>query len=123
MIPRPPEPTRTDTLFPYTTLFLSPRPVQRLGHRQMAHVLRCIAAVRRPFLVRAGRGKHDGDVSEFRIGLGVGFIDEDRQTLAKHRSALLVAAAAKDAATGNQCGCRQNKYYALHSVAPASPAA
>src|SRR3546814_1101383 len=89
----------------------------------MAHVLRCIAAGLRPFLVRAGRGKHDGDVSEFRIGLGVGFIDEDRQTLAKHRSALLVAAAAKDAATGNQCGCRQNKYYALHSVAPASPAA
>src|SRR3546814_10059916 len=83
----------------------------------MAHVLRCIAAGLRPFLVRAGRGKHDGDVSEFRIGLGVGFIDEDRQTLAKHRSALLVAAAAKDAATGNQCGCRQNKYYALHSVA------
>src|SRR3546814_19484385 len=83
----------------------------------MAHVLRCIAAGLRPFLVRAGRGKHDGDVSEFRIGLGVGFIDEDRQTLAKHRSALLVAAAATDAATGNQCGCRQNKYYALPSVA------
>src|SRR3546814_12708486 len=30
MIRRPPRSTRTDTLFPYTTLFRSPRPAKRL---------------------------------------------------------------------------------------------
>src|SRR3546814_11231023 len=33
MIRRPPRSTRTDTLFPYTTLFRSPQP-QRLQHRE-----------------------------------------------------------------------------------------
>src|SRR3546814_3108408 len=31
MIRRPPRSTRTDTLFPYTTLFRSPRPAQMAG--------------------------------------------------------------------------------------------
>src|SRR3546814_13980827 len=33
MIRRPPRSTRTDTLFPYTTLFRSPRPAQSLHQR------------------------------------------------------------------------------------------
>src|SRR3546814_4857900 len=36
MIRRPPRSTRTDTLFPYTTLFRSVVDVRRLGRRQMA---------------------------------------------------------------------------------------
>src|SRR3546814_1299802 len=37
MIRRPPRSTRTDTLFPYTTLFRSPQPEQRVRHgRQCA---------------------------------------------------------------------------------------
>src|SRR3546814_9137848 len=34
MIRRPPRSTRTDTLFPYTTLFRSTHPVQRFGRGQ-----------------------------------------------------------------------------------------
>src|SRR3546814_12162971 len=37
MIRRPPRSTRTDTLFPYTTLFRSPRPLRRPG-TDLAHV-------------------------------------------------------------------------------------
>src|SRR3546814_18502589 len=33
MIRRPPRSTRTDTLFPYTTLFRSPQPLERLRAR------------------------------------------------------------------------------------------
>src|SRR3546814_8935041 len=44
MIRRPPRSTRTDTLFPYTTLFRSPPPIQivvggRSGSQQDAHTL------------------------------------------------------------------------------------
>src|SRR3546814_2964212 len=40
MIRRPPRSTRTDTLFPYTTLFRSHRGVHRRGHRQRERRLR-----------------------------------------------------------------------------------
>src|SRR3546814_3440843 len=46
MIRRPPRSTRTDTLFPYTTLFRSPRP-QCCGLRPSLDLLLCL---------RAGRG-------------------------------------------------------------------
>src|SRR3546814_3248691 len=36
MIRRPPRSTRTDTLFPYTTLFRSPRPCPAVGWREAA---------------------------------------------------------------------------------------
>src|SRR3546814_1142629 len=38
MIRRPPRSTRTDTLFPYTTLFRSPRAFQRGEHHRPWHV-------------------------------------------------------------------------------------
>src|SRR3546814_11709536 len=38
MIRRPPKSTRTDTLFPYTTLFRSLRP--RIGEEHLGHALR-----------------------------------------------------------------------------------
>src|SRR3546814_1319778 len=45
MIRRPPRSTRTDTLFPYTTLFRSARPRRHLRagglRRQRPHALRC----------------------------------------------------------------------------------
>src|SRR3546814_5135926 len=41
MIQRPPRSTRTDTLFPYTTLFRSPQPALRALRR-----LRAVAALR-----------------------------------------------------------------------------
>src|SRR3546814_2389873 len=37
MIRRPPRSTRTDTLFPYTTLFRSPQPERGGEHRQQQH--------------------------------------------------------------------------------------
>src|SRR3546814_19352179 len=37
MIRRPPRSTRTDTLFPYTTLFRSPRQAWRAARRRTAH--------------------------------------------------------------------------------------
>src|SRR3546814_8765554 len=40
MIRRPPRSTRTDTLFPYTTLFRSPHPYLRRGHSGGQYTLR-----------------------------------------------------------------------------------
>src|SRR3546814_3546266 len=67
MIRRPPRSTRTDTLFPYTTLFRSPRgPVHRRGpgvaggpafaHPRALHLVRVQGAGRR----NAGRAFHLG---------------------------------------------------------------
>src|SRR3546814_1712522 len=39
MIPRPPRSTRTDTLFPYTTLFRSPGSTQLVSQRETARAL------------------------------------------------------------------------------------
>src|SRR3546814_3340056 len=41
MIRRPPRSTRTDTLFPYTTLFRSPAGARRAGHRHRCLELGC----------------------------------------------------------------------------------
>src|SRR3546814_14194936 len=49
MIRRPPRSTRTDTLFPYTTLFRSPRKAAALGH----------AAIRRKCKRHLGHGRRD----------------------------------------------------------------
>src|SRR3546814_7352764 len=49
MIRRPPRSTRTDTLFPYTTLFRSDRRRHPQVPRQSSHSLRCRE---RPFLAR-----------------------------------------------------------------------
>src|SRR3546814_6697361 len=52
MIRRPPRSTRTDTLFPYTTLFRSPLPGDaiiggiRLGHGLVVHMDECAVAQR-----------------------------------------------------------------------------
>src|SRR3546814_2015623 len=78
MIPRPPRSTRTDTLFPYTTLFRSPaervvRPVVELPHRaRRPRFLRALEA--EPALATAGA------ISEVRA--------DDRTTLARHRRVL-----------------------------------
>src|SRR3546814_15986931 len=40
MLPRPPRSTRTDTLFPYTTLFRSGRQRARVGLRELLHARR-----------------------------------------------------------------------------------
>src|SRR3546814_1914928 len=41
MIRRPPRSTRTDTLFPYTTLFRSPRRIDRMaGHRPFSDLMK-----------------------------------------------------------------------------------
>src|SRR3546814_3102500 len=50
MIRRPPRPTRTDTLFPYTTLFRSDRP----GRDQQAHHDRARHALHRALALRRG---------------------------------------------------------------------
>src|SRR3546814_6172260 len=48
MIRRPPRSTRTDTLFPYTTLFRSPGPLLLVGHHRRGRTGRNRAAGRGP---------------------------------------------------------------------------
>src|SRR3546814_18069102 len=55
MIRRPPRSTRTDTLFPYTTLFRSPAPWPRTGH------LAADAAGARAGIGRVAPGRPVGD--------------------------------------------------------------
>src|SRR3546814_3959329 len=74
MIRRPPRSTRTDTLFPYTTLFRSARAAdERLGARQEGHRRGADACVRRRLgAARSGqyrrrdrrRGSREGGRSE-----------------------------------------------------------
>src|SRR3546814_3085408 len=66
MIRRPPRSTRTDTLFPYTTLFRSGRRAHaRAQHRQRRIAARVRAAGRnRPSLPRRARGTGAGERSE-----------------------------------------------------------
>src|SRR3546814_21027143 len=56
MIRRPPRSTRTDTLFPYTTLFRSVE-ADRIGHRQNPHLAEPAAAF------------HEGEVEGFVLAL------------------------------------------------------
>src|SRR3546814_8548020 len=60
MILRPPRSTRTDTLFPYTTLFRSPADV---GHHQAGVVLRQGGVVEAPLLERPGPEVLQDDVA------------------------------------------------------------
>src|SRR3546814_5478002 len=57
MIRRPPRSTRTDTLFPYTTLFRSPRPVELCRTGGAGGALRLAGPPRRHR--RPGRLPHD----------------------------------------------------------------
>src|SRR3546814_9402992 len=64
MIRRPPRSTRTDTLFPYTTLFRSQRAAQPDQHRDQAQVAdRRIGQHRLQVLLehRSKRAQHEGD--------------------------------------------------------------
>src|SRR3546814_7404280 len=56
MIRRPPRSTRTDTLFPYTTLFRSPRQVEHHGH-----VEHHVAAEHEQLAVREVLHPHDAE--------------------------------------------------------------
>src|SRR3546814_5325842 len=56
MIRRPPRSTRTDTLFPYTTLFRSPRQVEHHGH-----VEHHVAAEHEELAVREVLHPHDAE--------------------------------------------------------------
>src|SRR3546814_12044372 len=74
MVRRPPRPTRTDTLFPYTTLFRS----ERIDRRILAHHLRIAATC-------AGEGSTDDGyvmlqlVRRQRIAkLGIGLLPPER---------------------------------------------
>src|SRR3546814_13489863 len=48
MIPRPPRSTRTDTLFPYTTLFRSADPARIDGPAAAIHLVMKVRAGRKP---------------------------------------------------------------------------
>src|SRR3546814_9965602 len=76
---RPPRSTRTDTLFPYTTLFRSPgrEPVSRIvAHRPLLgrRPERVGNALRRPLVVGRERDPHVA-VVEDRVVLAVGLLD------------------------------------------------
>src|SRR3546814_19734206 len=64
MIPRPPRSTRTDTRFPYTTLFRSPGVLRRLRHDRADHDL-----VRNAALARRGRGAARRGAADGAVGL------------------------------------------------------
>src|SRR3546814_9511302 len=64
MIPRPPRSTRTDTRFPYTTLFRSPGVLRRLRHDRADHDL-----VRHAALARRGRGAARRGAADGAVGL------------------------------------------------------
>src|SRR3546814_11513936 len=74
MIPRPPRSTRTDTLFPYTTLFrslptveeLGAKARQRMGHRngfQIAMAQRVWVADEHGFHAAGGVSRQAGEVA------------------------------------------------------------
>src|SRR3546814_2120711 len=73
MIRRPPRSTRTDTLFPYTTLFRSAEPVQVMAHNAVVHDLPLSSAAR------------IGPLRDPCAGLGVGF---QRERSEEHTSEL-----------------------------------
>src|SRR3546814_5987837 len=63
MIRRPPRSTRTDTLFPYTTLF-RPRTARARGHDRLARGRRCDGGLREDFGTKsAGPHCFDSDSS------------------------------------------------------------
>src|SRR3546814_12042652 len=86
MIRRPPRSTRTDTLFPYTTLFRSARHAhaQRVADRQVDHpldLLRIVIAVL----------EFAGGVETREIGLGGDEVDDARGRVAAEQRALRAA--------------------------------
>src|SRR3546814_19570645 len=54
MIRRPPRSTRTDTLFPYTTLFRSPKPGVSTSKAAPVHLSVSVSAAGAPVTVRTG---------------------------------------------------------------------
>src|SRR3546814_8993223 len=74
MIRRPPRSTRTDTLFPYTTLFRS----EHGGQRQCRHRLH---AVRGKQQGKADAGEQQTDVLDRRIGEQIGRATSELQSL------------------------------------------
>src|SRR3546814_3922609 len=61
MIRRPPRSTRTDTLFPYTTLFRSPQQAEHQGHREVDLDVRPILRKSRGQPDKQRNGGHDTD--------------------------------------------------------------
>src|SRR3546814_10556927 len=68
MIRRPPRSTRTDTLFPYTTLFRSPRPIRREAASAAASVTRTVSRARLRSIEL--EGELEGDLA---CGIGTSF--------------------------------------------------
>src|SRR3546814_2419948 len=99
MIRRPPRSTRTDTLFPYTTLFRSPRlhvgahganrPRQAEGGHGREGVLRCEAG-RRPLLHGAAPARSEEHTSELqslmRISYAVFCLKKKKQSIKQNTS-------------------------------------
>src|SRR3546814_21178940 len=71
MIRRPPRSTRTDTLFPYTTLFRSVR-IQRVDLQLRYGVVDAARAVQRGHVV-VGHGQVGADAPRFAAGQGQSF--------------------------------------------------
>src|SRR3546814_18704854 len=71
MIRRPPRSTRTDTLFPYTTLFRSPD-LPRHRHRRLAAAVRAArAALRTGRTIRRGFARDPAAGQQPAVGLGL----------------------------------------------------
>src|SRR3546814_18430545 len=88
MIRRPPRSTRTDTLFPYTTLFRSKRLADLADHRRVAipqnlrHRAKAVREARAAF-VEDQRRQHRRDLAQriaARLGLGRKESDEEKRS-------------------------------------------
>src|SRR3546814_14294195 len=106
MIRRPPRSTRTDTLFPYTTLFRSVQLVHRAGRRGVALLLRGLeaaacrhqgaAAVAMPHHARLGDDGIERDVVRLRKDgveppAGIADADGERPRIERRQGAVVVA--------------------------------
>src|SRR3546814_5310324 len=64
MIRRPPRSTRTDTLFPYTTLFRSPYHVFPAQNRETLHQILQFADISRPMIFNQQTNRSEEHTSE-----------------------------------------------------------
>src|SRR3546814_18139679 len=81
MIPLPPIPTRTDTLFPYPTLFrsLAAQSLQRLSEGRRSSIKRATKAVGR---IRDAEARSpEGQLSQMAIRPSQRFLEGSRQTI------------------------------------------
>src|SRR3546814_5618678 len=110
MIRRPPRSTRTDTLFPYTTLFRS------AAYRQQAEPGLCVAASARR-RVESGAGRSEEHTSELQSLMRISYAvfclkkKKDRSKMEPHRTTSHDNRMITSSNTTAKCMTRMSNYY------------